>query len=142
MTTLAFDGKSICADTLVTSGSGRVGYQRKLYKTPVGILAYCGELTPCRMVLDWAMKGLKKKHKPNLAGFDADFEVLVVSKKGVLVIDPMLYPYPANAPYTAGSGAEYAMAALHMGKTAREAVALACRLDAYSGGEIHEIFVK
>lgn len=40
-----------------------------------------------------------------------------------------------------GSGSPYAQTALHLGKSAKQAVQIACELDLYSGGEVKELKV-
>lgn len=144
MTTIAFDGVSLCADTLVTEGDARVGYQRKIHRWKAAgvdhLAAYAGHLTACHLALDWVKKGMKKRQRP-VWDYDADFEIILVRDKEVLILDETFHLRPGYTPYTLGSGAAYALAALHLGKSAREAVELACKLDIGSGGEIHEEFL-
>jgi len=40
-----------------------------------------------------------------------------------------------------GSGAHLALGALHCGKTARQAVNLACKLDVFTGGTVRSVRV-
>ena len=143
MTTIAMsvhDGKlHLCADTLVTQGSARVGYTSKIFRIGNGLAAISGELSACHDALAWVRRGAKAKARPVWADAVA-FEVLWVrSLLDIQVIDHTFHLMPVGVPYTAGSGSEYAMAALRLGKTAREAVALAIELDCFSGGNINEL---
>lgn len=141
MTTIAFDGTHLCADTLITAGSERVGYQSKIYAFSSGYVAYCGDVTACHVVLDWIRKGARKNARPVLE-LESSFELLWIKKGKVFVVDEELFPRPGFTPYTLGSGAAYALAALHLGCTARQAVELAIKLDTGSGGDIDEVCVK
>ncbi len=51
---------------------------------------------------------------------------------GVVVEDELSYDY------SIGSGREYALAYMKIGKSAKESVELACKTDIYSGGEVRE----
>lgn len=144
MTTIAYDGVSLCADTLITQDGTRVGYQRKLHRWRAKgidhVAAYAGHLAVCHLALEWLKVGAKKKSKP-VWDYDADFEIILIRDKEVLVLDETFTLRPGFTPYTSGSGAAFALAALHLGKTAREAVELAIKLDSASGGEINEEFI-
>lgn len=143
MTTIALsvqDGKlHLCADNLVTAGSARVGSTPKIFRIGKGLAAISGHMAAAHDALAWLRKGAKPKSRPVWAD-EVDFEVLwVKSLLDIQVVDNTFHLMPGSVPYTAGSGAEYAMAAIRLGKTAREAVALAIELDCFSGGEIDEL---
>jgi len=143
MTTIALsvqDGKlHLCADTLVTDGSSRVGFTTKIFRIGKGLAAISGHMAACHDALAWVRKGAKPKYRP-VWDYEVDFEVLWVrSLLDIQLVDSTFHLMPGSVPYTAGSGAAYAMAALRLGKTAREAVALAIDLDCFSGGVIDEL---
>lgn len=144
MTTVAFDGISICADTLITDGDAKAGYQSKIHRWTSGgvdhIASYAGHLTACHVALSWIKEGMKKKSRP-VWDYETDFEIILIKNKEVWVMDETFHLRPGYTPYTLGSGAAYALAALHLGKSAREAVELAIKLDSGSGGEINEEFI-
>lgn len=137
MTTIAFDGVSVCADTRIVAGSAIAGYHRKVFRLDSGIVALCGDYTAGHILLDWVRDGAKPRKKPTMLT-EASFELLWVRPDGAFTLDEELHPVPALIPYAAGTGADFAMAALHLGYSARQAVELACKLDTNSGGEIHE----
>lgn len=129
----------LCADTLVTDGSARVGFTSKIFRIGKGVAAISGHMAACHDALAWIRKGAKAKARP-LWDFEVGFEVLWArSPTEVLLVDSTFHLMPGSVPYTSGSGAAYAMAALRLGKTPREAVALAIELDCFSGGEIDEL---
>jgi len=127
MTTIAYDGKTLAADTLVTSGSLAFGHTRKLHKLTDGRhVALCGNMALEPEILAW-LNG--KGEKPVL---DADEEIggLLVDKKGnAFEVSGSLRLHPACVPWAGGSGEHIALAAMALGKTAVEAVALACKMD-------------
>lgn len=51
---------------------------------------------------------------------------------GIVAEDGLSYDYAI------GSGREYALAYMKIGKSAKESVSLACEVDIYSGGEVRE----
>jgi len=69
-----------------------------------------------------------------------DFFAIMVSPKGeVLFWESSALSFQTQAPLAIGSGAPYALAAMECGKTAEEAVAIACKFDPYFGGEIQSV---
>lgn len=69
-----------------------------------------------------------------------DFFAIMVSPKGeVLFWEGSVLSFQTQAPLAIGSGAPYALAAMECGKSAVEAVEIACKLDPYSGGDIQVV---
>lgn len=134
MTTIAFDGKSLCADTRGTAG-GFPFTNDKAYRLKDGRLyAGSGDAQDCTAVRLWLESG---GDKPSCK----DFVGMVIGADGsIWRYEDKLVPFQVTAPFHAiGSGRDYAIAAMHMGKTAREAVELACLYDVYTGGPITEL---
>lgn len=141
MTTIAYDGKTICADSLVTAGGVRKGAMVKIVKTRNGWVACAGALTACVRVVDWITDGADVTTTPALSE-DEEFQCLWVDRKRkVWYVDGAFTPYPAWVPSAIGSGADFALAALTLGIDARGAVELGIKLDCYSGGDIQEVSV-
>lgn len=133
MTTLAWDGKEMAADSQSTSGS-LVSYTVKIFKTDTYIMAFSGAIDEGYMfkaILDDEMKAKDCR-------FTKGFTAMVWHDDGTMeeYFDTMV-PVPVTDKYVAsGNGIEIAMAAMHCGKTAREAVELAKKLNIYTGGKI------
>jgi hypothetical protein len=136
LTTIAFDGKTLAADSLVLSGNLKFGYQDKIYKLKDGrYLATAGDICVIPSVIAWLNGG----EKPILP-VESNFIAILLGKKGQFFeIDKDLLIYPACIPWVGGSGDTIALTAMHCGKTAFEAVEIACKLDHCSGGEIKQI---
>ena len=67
---------------------------------------------------------------------------LIAKGRKVLCLESeVMVPFPASDPFAIGSGQDFAMGAMYSGKTAVEAVRIAIKLDANSGGPVRSITV-
>lgn len=149
MTVIAYDGKTLASDTLSVSGSMK-GKARKLYEViqPDGtklLLGIAGSYAACLGLVEWIRGGCD----PEAAPEDAAADELMGPSACVMAIDAAgqcwLYE-GASAPmlersgfWAIGSGAETAIAAMSLGKTAVEAVQLAIRISHGCGGEVETL---
>lgn len=135
MTTIAFDGRTLAADTRSTSG-GMPWECTKAHKLKDGrLFAGSGSAEDCEAVLCWLECG---GDKPTTKDF---FGILIESGQCFRLEDKLI-KMPVRSPFHAiGSGRDYAIAAMHYGKTAREAVELASIYDVYTAGPVTEIAV-
>lgn len=136
MTTIAYDGVSMCSDSLMTCDGRRVGTMTKIVRLAGGgLLGVAGHASATSVIARWLESGCQDKPED-----DIDFTALWIKKDGTAwCIESDFNPYPMSGPCTIGSGGDIALAALTLGKTAREAVELGIKLDCRSGGEIHEL---
>jgi len=144
MTTIAFDGKMLAADTRIMH-EGRPESGSKLFRIEYQgdrvIYAGCGDVGDMLLIAEWLGAHGLPENRPDLddpgcSGLLLNLETRslfsVVGKRPVL--------YPVREPFTAvGSGAPYAIAAMALGRTAWQAVELAMRFDTSTGGEIEGI---
>ena len=80
---------------------------------------------------------LEGGEKPTVKDFAA---MLIGPNKQCYRLEDKLVAFQVESSFHAvGSGRDFAIAAMHLGKTAREAVELACLYDIYTGGPITEI---
>lgn len=64
----------------------------------------------------------------------------MLNAQGLWVYESSVIPVPIKNPFFAiGTGAGYAMGAMHLGKNPREAVEIACLYDTSSHGPIDEM---
>lgn len=129
MTTIAWDGKTLAADSQAqTTFKTR---SRKLYRLPDGaIFGAAGFVQEALAVLAWLNGGEKPGDLEN-------FEGLIINKAGGDVLGMRLMREPVLEPfYAIGSGAHYALAAMACGKSAVEAVRIAARFDPGTGGPV------
>ncbi len=142
MTVIAWDGKTLCADKRATSADMPVTVT-KIFRLEQGLVGFDGDLTSGMALLNWFKKGCI----PNEFIYDAQkddtkwcYAVLITPDKEIKRFGYHPYPYIVEDGFFAvGSGRDYAMAALHCGKTSREAVEIACRYNVGCGNGIDEL---
>lgn len=153
MTTIAYRGGVLAADSRLTvdNGSGsRKHTCRKLFRKRVTegkksfdvVIATAGESSPGMVFVDWYGTG---KPVPDLfLHLGGDFLCLVLTPSGLFEYDVYCRGELIEEDfYAVGSGAQAALAAMHCGKSAIEAVRVAARIDSYTGGRIvHESLNK
>lgn len=134
MTVIAWDGKTLAADKMSCS----VGYGytvTKVHRLADGsIAALAGDGDGAMALLHW-LNSERDPDKYPPAQKDNDTSGLVVQRSGV-VWSYGKTPYPQRIEcslYAMGHGRDFALAAMHCGRSAREAVELTCKLDVYCG---------
>lgn len=135
MTTIAYDGKTLAADTLASNG---IKWRfRKLYRLPDGSLfGAAGSCQEILAVLAWLRRGEKPSDLQN-------FEGLIVSQAGVSALGMRLMREPVVERYYAvGSGAHFAIAAMACGRSAVQAVRIAARFDPGTGGRVESMRLR
>ena len=141
MTCIAWDGKTIASDKRATS-DGFCSTTTKLFRTKPGqIISFCGGGAQGLEMRAWIAAGAKANTFPASQRDDDNWAVVVVlDKRGLWYYERTPYPLKVeDAFYAFGSGRDYAMAAMHLGKTAREAVEIACLFDSGCGNGVTEM---
>jgi ATP-dependent protease HslVU (ClpYQ) peptidase subunit len=143
MTTIATDGKSVASDSLRVCGSERVDEcTRKIRKVDGVVYAFTGDFAAFAAAIDWHKSGAVHGDAPK-AGKDGSWRLLIMGPDEVTsYVSDLPYPEPYPYPQAFGSGAGYAMAALKLGKSSREAIELAKELDVFTGGPVFEIAIE
>lgn len=144
MTTIAYDGKTICADTLACWGSerGRAPIEKIITKAS-GIYAMSGSFAVRDEVIDWIENGAKRGDAPKLVG-DEEWQVIFIDKDGAAYAGMSASPglIPIAAPFALGSGGEFAMGALLANKSAHDAVKIAAIVDTKTGDAVQVVHLK
>lgn len=146
MTTIAFRSGLMAADSRTTveseAGGARVFRCEKLYRVESPkhggevIVGTAGETFSALVFLDW-LKTEKSEGVDNLILGEADFTALVLTRRGLYEYDKWCRGERIlDRFYAVGSGAKAALGAMHMGADARQAVAVACRVDPFSAPPI------
>lgn len=135
MTTIVYRDGILAADSRATytseEGGARAWGCDKLFRKAGAIIGTAGETGPGLVFVDWWGSG--KPPPPQFIEGDADFACLVLTKKGLFEYDKWCRGEKITHQfYAIGSGAKAAMGALYMGASAREAVAVACKIDPYT----------
>jgi ATP-dependent protease HslVU (ClpYQ) peptidase subunit len=135
MTTVAFDGTTLAADSQSTTGNIR-GHATKIAKNKAGFLvAGSGSYAVVKVWINWVLAGMPAESQPTNAD---ESSIIIVDPRGhatlfaeIAVAQPM-----PRKQWALGSGGDLAMGAMAAGADARTAVKIACKLDVYSGGRI------
>ncbi len=137
MTTVAWDGKTLAADTRCTS-SGLPYRVNKCCRLISGALfAGAGTMSAYEAVRMWLDNSGIGARPDNLKDFTG---LLIDHESRIWLMDETAKRYEIFAPFFAiGSGRDFAIAAMALGKSAAQAVELASRFDIWTGGPITEL---
>ncbi len=134
MTCIAWDGKTMAADKQATA-SGQRRTVTKLFRIDWRIVAVSGDLDKGVEMVEWLRIGSPADKFPHFQRTDDFVSVMVLES-----IDKCLRYEQTPIPFVVedkqwaiGSGRDYAIAAMHLGRTAAEAVAVACLFDVSCG---------
>jgi hypothetical protein len=139
MTTIAYAHGVLVADSQVSSAD-RIFRTVKILTLPDGSLfGGAGGLADILKVRAWASKGYRGD--PPEMSDKASFECLHIKADGKLwLVDDDLTPMEFIGDYISiGTGSPYAMAAMYLGKSPQEAVAVAAEFDPATSLPIHEL---
>ncbi|MBW7970970.1 hypothetical protein [Bradyrhizobium sp. BR 10289] len=140
MTTLAYRDGELATDSRVTSGDMIVSdRRRKVHRLRDGsVVAWSGSVQQAELLLR-AMRSVKNPKHPKLDEISALH----------LRVDGTLWEYEGEAwvkqdpgYYATGSGSPYAFAAMDAGASAKDAVRIAIKRDANSGGKVQSLKLR
>ena len=142
MTVIASDGIHIVADGMKILGQSEIAELnvRKIKVRENTIFAVTGAAALLDVLAEWYLAGCNPKATPVIGG-DVTWTLIVIATSGGPLKFSHTLPYPErwSYPMSAGIGADYAMAAMLAGASARRAVEIACAKDAFCGGEIQVV---
>lgn len=138
MTTIAFDGKTMACDTLVTCGDTYINTDTKIYENDAYVIGVAGD-AGCGTML------VQVSNILTMRTYEYNFKAIVYEKhtRRVLYVSfnkswgsnscvvPIVDSY-----FAVGSGADFARAAMECGYSAQGAVAVASKFDLNTGGKI------
>lgn len=137
MTTIAWDGATLAADKMSTSVN-LATVTTKLWRHENMVFAGCGNTARLREMYEWVRNGRVTADLPAFQhDDDKSVHVLLIEDGKPYLYEESHVPIAIEMPFFAlGTGRDYAMAAMHLGKTAREAVEVACLFDPNSGNGV------
>lgn len=111
---------------------------RKVWRHKGVCIGIAGTYNDCTEFISWYRGGMKGD-LPEMK----DVNALMLSPNGIWMFDGSAKPYKITDRFMAiGSGAQAAMAAMYMGASPKEAVEIASKVDAYTGGPIQTRTLK
>lgn len=132
MTTIAYDGHSISGDTQATDEAGFPLKIKKVFKQGDFIFGTSGYTSASIRFKKYAMSGVSFDHIVNnsIPDFknDESVHVIIANKDSAFVSIGSEF-IPIKAPHAIGSGRDFALAAMDLGKNSHEAVLLASKFD-------------
>lgn len=144
MTVIAWDGKTMAADKRTNwGGLGSITVKiHRVYRAQSDdyVLAGCaGNTAQIAELLYWLSAGAKPETFPAAQrDLKECVSMLMVLPDGTLCqYENTAFPIPIlDKQWAIGSGRDFALAAMHLGRTAAEAVGVACHFDSYCGNGI------
>ena len=159
MTTVAYKAGFMASDSSCTDDSGvYVGRIQKIHRLANGALLGTAGDADARCVIELLNKSTAKKlpARKELAALEVDFRGILAFQNGaVFYVDIYVWEigeascqwdaqvYEVDEGMAAiGSGEQFALGAMRAGKSARDAVAIACHFDSFSSPPVKVITVK
>lgn len=151
MSTVAYKDGVIACDSIMAFNDNVMHGIVKIGKTKHYLFGYAGRVSMMLPMFDWILHvegqdGMrspedfyKKNDKLNTIG-DVGSAMLVDVHGSIWTVtcEGMAIPIPRKT-YAIGNGYEYALGAFEMGASAAEAIAVAGKLDAFTGGETYTL---
>lgn len=141
MTVIAWDGQTLAADKRSCYG-GMICTVTKIFRAGDMLVGGSGDFSLVLEMVEWVKRGRHVSDFPAAQSSKDDWQsILVIEPDGKALIYERS-PYPIHYEQECmviGSGREYARAALYMGATAAEAVAVASALDVNCGNGIDSL---
>lgn len=137
MTCVAWDGKTLAADKRVVY-AGLARTVTKIFRVDNVLVGIAGDGAQGMEMIDWIRGGCAPDRFPASQRDKEQWATIAVIKAdGLWVYERSPYPMRIeDKTYATGSGRDYALAAMHLGKTAREAVEIACLFETGCGNGV------
>lgn len=137
MTTIAWDGSSLCVDSQSTIEDCITSINEQKLWLGVGkysAVAMCGDIKDFPAIVKW----LKNGHKRPLENINSTAICVREDGRCVRFIEGSNAPEKIDDVFADGSGWKIALAVMKAGGTAKKALKTARKLDVYTGGKIHQ----
>lgn len=154
MSVIAWDGKTIAADKRATN-DGLIATTTKLFNLDdfdnphgyKGYVGFVGSASQGMALIHWLLKGAKPSKYPAFQATDNWTRLIYVdtasTRPVVRMYESTPHPMTTEDKYMAwGSGRDYALTAMYLGKTAEQAVEVAVQLNADCGNGVTKFDTK
>ena len=140
MTCIAWDGRTMAGDKRVEF-AGLSSMTTKVFRVRDGVVGMSGNGAMSNQMRAWYEAGAKANDFPEQQRGRDDWVALLVWRRDGLFLYERT-PHPTKIEdkiFAMGCGRDYALAAMHLGKTAREAVEIASVFDINCGNGVDEL---
>ncbi len=138
MTVVAWDGKTLAADKLVTFGSTR-GTVTKIFRHGGELLAITGDVSIGQELLAWYRDGaVPAEYPPSNRDPSKGASLICILPSGkVWKYESSPHPFMLEGKFAAfGCADEMALVAMECGKSAREAIEVVCKFNIHCGNGV------
>ncbi|MBS1586963.1 MAG: hypothetical protein JSS82_15620 [Bacteroidetes bacterium] len=143
MTTIAWDGVEVAADSQCSQGGQKWFGEKKLFKFDDVVASYAGREDYGTNFLIWVRDGMQTEDFPTFPAKDDAFDLI-----GLVFQNGKAFEFCDNGtaaerkpPFAWGSGSGIAKGAMAAGRSPREAVKIATKHDLYTGGAVRSMIV-
>lgn len=134
MTTIAWDGEYLAADTLTTSNGLFDSRRIKILKINKCLIGGTGIQAMCKEFLDWFRDGADYENLPTLT--DSNGIIIHPDKTITMFSESGHWRIEGEKIYSLGSGYMLALGAMAAGASAKRAVQVAMKYDLSTGGNV------
>jgi 20S proteasome alpha/beta subunit len=138
MTVIAWDGTMLAADKRLCFGD-LATTTTKIFKVADSLVGYSGDCDAGEEMLAWFRSGAMPEAFPPYQRQNDRWAGLLVITPDKRIKKYERTPYPLiiqDKCFAIGSGRDFALAAMHLGYSARDAVEVTCQLDSSCGNGI------
>lgn len=136
MTVIAWDGRSLAADKRMSVGC-HVNTTTKIFRAGRYIIGFTGSAKYMGAFRQWLADGERTAEFPQSPPDDSIHALAVRDDGTIWKFEGTPFPICIeDSVASAGSGRDYARAAMYLGKTAKEAVEIACLFDENCGNGV------
>ena len=138
MTTIAWDGETLAADTQWTFGGDIDAHGVKIVRKGPVLAGASGTTAYCVAFLDWFKSGMVGDAPPCAHPTNSEWSYwgLIIHPPTIMLLMETGWIRLAASRYALGSGANFATGAMDHGATAEDAVRIAMKRDSKSGGDV------
>lgn len=144
MTVIAWDGHTLAADKRIVN-MGLIQTTTKIFRIEGALVGSAGNLPLIREMIAWYTAGAKASDFPQSLRDKEEWPGLLVIRAGKPILKYEQTPYPFEIEDTRvalGSGRDFALAAMHCGRTASEAVQVACVFENGCGNGVDTLTLE
>lgn len=144
MTVIAWDGKTLAGDKRTNFG-GLHGQTTKVHRIGACLVGCAGNAAHIAELLEWVRAGRIPADLPKAQSDPKECVTMLLIEPDGSVAHYESSPYPirlANRQWAIGSGRDFALAAMHLGKSAAEAVEVANALDCSCGNGVDTLTLE